>query len=129
MTKGTDIMRFFLLLTVLTAGLMTETAKAGADYTAAGPGTFSCEKWTADMRGYSQPARVVTQDAKTPLNLDIAWVFGFLSGIGFKHENGDDPLNGTDAGAIFYWIDIYCRDHPIEDISSAAIAFYHSHPR
>jgi hypothetical protein len=116
------MMRKIVLLTVLTVGLTTATAEA--DHTLAGPGTLSCETWTADMRS-SLPRRAVTQELK----MDIAWVLGFLSGIGFKNENGDDPLNGTDAGDVFSWIDIYCRDHPIEDISSAAIAFYHAHPR
>ena len=58
------------------------------------------------MRGY-QPG----PPRETPeLKVDIAWVLGFLSGIGFKNENGDDPPNGTDAGGVFSWIDIYCPE-------------------
>jgi hypothetical protein len=43
-----------------------------------------------------------------------AWVVGFLSGVGFVGQNGDDPSDGVDADGIWAWIDNYCRAHPIE---------------
>jgi hypothetical protein len=56
------------------------------------------------------------------------WVLGFLSGIGFKGQAEDNPLQGTDNDGVFAWIDDYCRAHPVENISDAASAFYHAHP-
>jgi hypothetical protein len=43
---------------------------------------------------------------------------------------GVDPLDGTDAEAIFAWIDNYCRSKPLDQLEQAAVvAFVVAHPR
>jgi hydrogenase/urease accessory protein HupE len=58
----------------------------------------------------------------------MAWVLGFLSGVGFA-ASGLDPLNNMDGEGIWAWIDNYCRAHPIEQLSEATAAFVMEHPR
>jgi hypothetical protein len=120
-------MRIFLPLTVLAVILMTGATEAGAEtYVSAGSGTLSCGSWTADRREYNTGGRVTqgSQEAQQ----ESAWVLGFLSGIGFIHNNGDDPMDGVDSQGVWAWIDNYCKAHPIVSIADAAGAFYNAHP-
>jgi hypothetical protein len=110
-------MRFFLLLTVLTVGLMTVSAEAGefGNYTLTGEGGRSCGIWTKLRRDRRE-------------GLDAQWILGFLSGAA-HFEPSLDPMNGVDAQGIFVWIDNYCLAHPIEQIVIASAAFVYAHPR
>jgi hypothetical protein len=101
----------FLLLAALTLALMTE---AKAEYTAIGVGTSSCGSWTAYRRnreafGFEQ------------------WILGFLSGAGFEGTDGTDPLNNTDADAVWAWMDNYCLAHPLDKIMNAGATFVTVH--
>src|SRR5271155_2115747 len=62
-------------------------------YQSMGAGPASCGRWITDRR----------EPASADAILDESWVLGFLSGIGFKGVNGDDPLNGLDPEAVFAW--------------------------
>jgi hypothetical protein len=120
-------MRIFRPLIVLTALLAVGAAEAevGA-YHAIGAGNKSCGSWSAHRHEYNPGGRPTAgTQASTE---DASWVVGFLSGIGFVGEKGDDPLNGVDADGVWAWIDNYCRAHPIESIARAASAFYFAHP-
>jgi hypothetical protein len=75
--KARRVMRFFLLMGVLSACLMTGSVQAQA-YMALGPGTRSCGTWTKDRR-----------DDPTAALMHASWVLGFLSGIGYIGI--DDP--------------------------------------
>jgi hypothetical protein len=118
-------MRKTLLLTVLTAGLMTGSAEdALARYTAIGAGLDSCGTWTSDRRSpWSADAMQEEQ-----------WVLGFLTAIGYTGntnpgaEGNQNPLKGMDANGVWAWIDNYCRVNPIERIEDAAAAFNNVHP-
>jgi hypothetical protein len=93
----------------------TKKAEAG-QYDLMGVGAQSCGTWTAQRQGgYA---------AK-----EMAWVLGFLSGVGFTGIDGANPLRGMDAQGVWAWIDNYCRDHPIDNISGATAAFFYVHPR
>jgi hypothetical protein len=37
-----------------------------------------------------------------------------------EQENVPDVLRGLDANAIVTWMDNYCREHPLDQISTAA---------
>jgi hypothetical protein len=76
------IMRFFLLTTVLTVGLMTGSANDARAYTVGGSGMDSCGAWTAH-RGAFQPDRPVNREYLNKLQAE-QWVLGFLSGLGFR---------------------------------------------
>jgi len=110
-----------ILGTVLMIG---DAATARADFMTMGSGTGSCGSWTADR----QPSGSGTAGGAGTF-LKEQWVLGFLSGVGFVHERGDDPLRGMDVQGVLAWIDNYCRAHPIEPISTAAAAFKFAHPR
>jgi hypothetical protein len=114
-------MRKILLLTVLTAGLAVGFAEDAWAYMMIGAGGASCGTWTKD-RGSPQ--------AHSLAAIDVSWVTGFLSGIGYVGgAESDDPLQGMDAEGVAGWIDNYCRAHPIEHIKDAAAAFFAAHPR
>jgi hypothetical protein len=113
-------MRFLLILTVLTVGLMTGFAEDTGAYQVIGAGAVSCGTWTKER---SDP------QAHSLASIDVNWVLGFLSGIGYAGVGGDNPLRGMDNEGVSGWIDNYCRAHPIDHISGAAAAFYEAHPR
>jgi hypothetical protein len=112
-------MRKTLLLAVLTVALMTGFAEDARAYNQIGAGAASCGTWLEDRR-----------DPRSSMALiDISWVTGFLSGIGFTSVGSADPMRGMDVAGISAWIDNYCRAHPIKHISDAAGAFFEAHPR
>jgi hypothetical protein len=39
--------------------------------------------------------------------MDVSWVTGFLSGIGFAASDGVNPLGGLDVSAVKGWMDDY----------------------
>jgi len=118
-------MRYFLLLTVLTVGLMSGVTEA-SEIQILGAGLQSCGAWTAHKRAY-RPGGPVNLDSQSALE-DGSWVVGFLSGIGMVHDKGADPLKGTDAQGVWAWVDNYCLANPIKKIMDASVAFYFAHP-
>lgn len=110
-------MKIVLACLVMCYGLAMETRPAEA-CRLMGAGTISCGKWTTDRR-----------DPKSTLALlDASWVVGFLSGIGWVGQNGDDPLRGLDGEAVWAWIDNYCKANPLDSLDTAAVRFYFAHP-
>jgi|SRR5271166_4901723 len=108
------ITRLLLPLVVLSV-VLTGTAKA--EYHLIGPEGLSCGSWTRAHDGLPTEAIMIRE----------GWVLGFLSAFGYLTYG--DPLNGMDGAGVAAWIDNYCRDHPIDDIADAAIAFSKIHPR
>jgi hypothetical protein len=82
-----------------------------------GAGPDSCEIWTADH-----------QAASVDWVGDVEWILGFLSGIGIGSSGAFDPLHGLEASAVVAWMDSYCLDHPLEQITDAGQAFVRAHP-
>jgi len=109
MLPGTRI----ILAVVLIASPL---AQAGAAATIIGAGPDSCEIWTADH-----------QAERVDWVGDVEWVLGFLSGIGIGSSGVFDPLNGLEASAVVAWMDSYCLDHPLEQITDAGQAFVRAH--
>jgi hypothetical protein len=105
------VARRVLSVLALTAALMPGAAMA---YELLGPGGVSCGTWTADRR----------TDARL-YQVDQAWVLGFLSGVGYAHEDDLDPLQDLVAA----WINNYCQRNPMQEIVDAARAFLTAHPR
>ena len=78
-------------------------------YTAIGEGISSCGKWTKSSR---QDGLLHWQRKQ--------WVLGFVSAARiFLRSNFAE---NTDAHAMMGWIDNYCRDNPLDDITDATIA-------
>jgi hypothetical protein len=106
------------ILACLVAAIGLAPAGNARAYQAIGPGVASCGTWTADRR---MPHSSIA-------HIDESWVLGFLSALGWRAENGDDPLRGLDSNAVAGWIDNYCQAHPLDDIATATIKFYGAHP-
>jgi hypothetical protein len=79
----------------------------------------SCGMWLEYRTTYSNSVRTAQMEG---------WAIGYLSGTAVWSDNLD-PLQGVDADAVFYWLDNYCREHPIDPFSKALAAFVHAHPR
>ena len=117
MTKRSSLLAAAKILPVLGAigFLASGTAEA---YRVLGAGTTKCPAWTKDRKA---PQSVdALQDAN--------WVLGFLSGIGHKATDGDDPLKGLESQTVLTWIDTFCGAHDAADLDDAARAFYNYHP-
>jgi hypothetical protein len=78
-----------------------------------GAGVDPCGRWTAETAASDSPQALQ----------DEQWVLGYLSAVGQHGGKGADPLKGTDASAVWTWIDNYCRAHPSAHIADAAEAF------
>lgn len=87
-------------------------------YRSIGSGNSSCGTWTAEQQ---QPDSVLAI-------MDVQWIFGFLSGVGWVAPSGVDPLGGLDGYAVTEWIDNYCRAHPLDNMIKAAAEFVYAHP-
>jgi len=54
------------------------------------------------------------------------YVLGLLNGLAFGkqrefwHANGDKVSNAS----VYLWLDKYCRDHPLSNITTGAIALF-----
>jgi hypothetical protein len=112
-------------LAFVMALLVAGTANAG-DVHVLGVGGRSCGTWTAERSKSDTPNPDIP--GSDGALAESAWVFGFLSGIGFVAQNGDDPVDDTDADAALSWVDDWCRAHPVDTIADAAATFYFAHP-
>jgi hypothetical protein len=90
----------------LVCALSPRSAKA--DHWIMGGGTVSCGTWFSDKTEIAY------------LNVDRAWVLGFISGANFS--SGSNVGKGTDANGIFAWIDQFCTQNPMKSISDASSA-------
>jgi hypothetical protein len=83
-----------------------------------GAGIQSCGTWRTQDRQSSSSIAVVQ------------WVLGYISSANTfaprtyltpnEQEKVPDVLRGLDANAIITWMDNYCREHPLDQISTAA---------
>lgn len=49
------------------------------------------------------------------------WITGYLTGINTELIQNSDILKDTDIFGAWSWIQNYCRDHPAENLASAAL--------
>lgn len=104
-------MRPILARVILAAVLVTGTAEARDTFAGwTGAGSISCGAWSAARR--DRVAQATEQ-----------WLLGFLTGVayGSMAASGPNPLAFTDPEGAWAWIDNYCREHPIEDVTRAAV--------
>lgn len=93
---------------VLTLGLCLCGSAKGNEVSMIGSGGSSCGTWL-DHRKNNHAVDVEQ------------WVVGFASGVAWSGYG--DPLRGVDFNGVLYWVDKYCREHTLDTISDAAIAF------
>jgi hypothetical protein len=81
-----------------------------------GPGSNStCGKWLADR----QSGNAFSMST---------WALGYLSGAA-TFSSILNPLHDLDSDAVLYWVDNYCRSHPLDKFPIALNAFAAEHPR
>jgi len=91
----------------------SRAADAPINYMILGEGALSCGTWTSHRHSADAYENAMT-----------AWVLGFIT-AGNSWESILHRRNlseGTDSDGLFGWIDNYCTAHPLEDLSSAAMA-------
>jgi hypothetical protein len=94
----------------LTGTALSETVRT------LGPGSSStCGTWLGNRRSSSY-------------NAMGTWALGYFSGAA-TYSADLDPLANIDADAVFYWLDNYCRDHPIDRFVDALHVFVREHPK
>ena len=77
------------------------------DYMAERHGATSCGKWIEARK---------SQDSDPMALLLSVWVSGFVSGAGVTGTE----LKYIDPSARANWVDNYCKEHPLDDVSTAA---------
>ena len=96
----------------LTAILLSPLSHAG-EYVIYGVGSFSCGKWS-QVQNASPPIR---EDADIMIALHM-WLSGFVSGAGWSGMK----MPKSDHNAFEGFIDKYCQENPLDDVSDAAAA-------
>jgi len=76
-----------------------------------GPGTASCETWSADR-----------QRNQTFSQLNQAWVLGYVTAYNIHKPVESSMTKPIDNRQIMLWIDNYCDANPDKTISDAAKA-------
>ena len=80
---------------------------AAEDYMAERHGATSCGKWIEGRKNAeSEPVALLLS----------VWVSGFVSGAGFTGTE----LKYIDPSARANWIDNYCKEHPLDNVATAA---------
>jgi hypothetical protein len=82
-----------------------------AEYTTLAYGGITCENW-ASVRA-SKPSDAAVYEA---------WILGFLSAYNAFVFKGPNVAAGTDFDALRGMVDDFCKEHPKDDLDSAAQA-------
>ncbi len=82
---------------------------AAFTWTVIGEGYTSCGAWTKSSR----------QDGVLHWQR-VQWIFGFVTAAAYYTRS--DFAKNTDNDGLLGWIDNYCRDNPLDDISDATVA-------
>lgn len=98
-----------LLAGVLLAATELTIAAAPAEGVVQARQAPSCGEWIAHR-----------EKSNTLALGDTAWLLGYLSGM--AANSGRDHLAGTDNASIYRWMDNYCRNNPLRDVSGGAKA-------
>jgi hypothetical protein len=102
-----------LLGITLTASILGGSCWAmGSDgrFTILGEGANSCGTWLQERRA----------GRWLPM---ASWVLGYLTAYNqMVWKGGSNIAAGTDTDGIEAWLDAYCRQHPLDNISAATEA-------
>jgi hypothetical protein len=113
-----------LAATVRDVGGQQPNAVAPApDYWTYGSGTDSCGQWVQNKRVYeSRPITETSLQSAIAYKAEVEWVNGYVSAVGVTMAALPQPvgLAETDGAAIKAWMDNYCADHPLDEVSYGA---------
>ena len=97
-------MEKIILPLILIAGTISPASQG---YTIFGAGTLSCDKWIEER----------SQNSGLSFGMET-WILGFLTGAGWQGANPQD----VDNSALYVWVDNFCRENPLKNITSASAA-------
>ena len=86
-------------------------AARAAEYTTLAYGGITCESW-ASVRA-SKPSDAAVYEA---------WILGFISAYNAFVFKGPNVAAGSDFDALRGMVDDFCKEHPKDDLDSAAQA-------
>ena len=92
--------------TILVVTSLTFVGSSYADYTEYGSGVNSCGSW------------IKWRNTKTGWHQDGQWVSGFIAAAGYFGKE----LKKVDSDAMLLFMDNYCQQNPLNDISDGAKA-------
>jgi hypothetical protein len=99
-----NMKKALLTMALVSTPLLSLSAE---DYMAERHGAASCGKWIEARKN---------QDSDPMALLLSVWVSGFVSGAG----STGTQLKYIDPSARANWIDNYCKEHPLDDVATAA---------
>lgn len=73
-----------------------------------GAGTQSCGAWLVNPHGDLRRSHM------------LSWVLGWVSASTYFTEAVGAHMRHTDANAVEAWVDKYCRENPLKDVSYAS---------
>jgi hypothetical protein len=82
-----------------------------------GAGASSCGNWLSERQ-----AAFTTQNPSAALWGDSQWILGFIAGANIGIAPDMNLMDGTTGTALMFWVDDYCKDHPLENVATAASA-------
>jgi len=97
------------LLFLLSLACLPASARAADAVDAVVRGAPSCGEWVAQRK-----------KADTLALGNATWAVGYLSGLGAG--SGRNAFGGRDNGAVFAWMDNYCRTNPLKDVAAGGKA-------
>ena len=104
-SMGRGVPRYVVAL-LLAVFLISGTAWA---YTAFGSGTTTCGSWT---EAKEEPMKRVAFHE---------WINGYMTAYSLWVEgDGPGPVTNSEGSGNWAWMDNYCRDNPLDDVSDAA---------
>jgi hypothetical protein len=82
-----------------------------------GAGASSCGDWLSERQ-----AAVTTQKPSAALWGESQWILGFIAGANVGIAPDMNLIDGTTGTALMVWVDNYCKEHPLENVATAASA-------
>jgi hypothetical protein len=103
-------MKIWFAILVVVLALSTTNARGGKLTALTYGGGDSCGAWTEGREHDSQRSQLMKM-----------WLLGFISGANINPER-PEIFRDVDPPAIWVWVDNYCRAHPLELVTEAAVA-------
>ena len=104
------VCQLVLFVAALSLPTVCETRPDQLGYGVLGEGTASCGEWT----------KVRAEKNSSSAFVSGAWVQGYLTAFNLYGPASNDITKGTDAEGVMAWVDNYCVQHPLDDLSTAA---------
>lgn len=82
-----------------------------------GAGGQSCGSWQSERQS-AQATRYVS----SKLEAQSHWILGFITATNLALFPKNNLTEETTGSAMMYWIDNYCKEHPLDNLATATSA-------